>query len=221
MIITQKNTIICGDFNIRNLEWPQFKLTKKDCPYANEFIEFMHKTQLKQFVNEPTREKSFLDLVLSANPDFIRDVTIRESFSSSDHKMVEFKIQETFSQSKRIKFYRRNLNKSYFSILNQAIFQNKIDITITYSTEEKYNLFRNELLKLFDIYFPLKRLNKIVRQKYPKIIKRLYNEKIKLYKLSKRFPDNGPIKLNLKIISNQLKKQLKLFYDEKEKKPNF
>lgn len=101
--------------------------------------------------------------------------------------------------------------------MNQLIFLNGLDFTTKFSTEEKYNLFINEFKKLYDTYFPLKKISKIIKQKYPPAIRRLSNEKIRLYSLSRKFPDNGMIKTNLKIISNQLKKQLKLFSNQIEK----
>lgn len=215
----KSNIIICGDFNITNINWPEYKLTNKKCPFANLFLEFLDQKQIKQLVTEPTREKSFLDLVLTTNPNMINAISVGENFSTSDHKMIQFNILEQFEGLKRSKKYRRDFKKSNFSTLNHAILQYRLDALITteYSVEEKYNLFTSELYRLFDAFLPLKPINKIIKKSYPSNIRRLSSEKFRLHKLSKQFPNSENIKLNLKIVSLQLKRKLKIYHEEKEK----
>jgi len=83
------NLIYCGDFNIRNIDWQENKLIDLNDPLANLMLEFIDKKQLKQFVREPTRENSILDIILSNNIKIVQEVEVLENFSTSDHKIVK------------------------------------------------------------------------------------------------------------------------------------
>jgi hypothetical protein len=172
--------------------------------------------QLKQLVRESTRGKSILDLVLTTSTELIKDIAVKEQFS--DHKIVEFKISDKFSFLKRPKIYKRDFSHKNFLNLEKGIIQNRIDILMStkFTIDSKYEIFSAKLLELYDTFIPKRPLNKIIRNSYPLKIKQLYKEKMKLFKISQKNPQNESIHLNSKIISRELKKQLKIFHNEKE-----
>src|SRR5437867_11114144 len=47
---------------------------------------------LTQAVDEPTRLKNYLDLVLCSDPSLIDNVSVEEPFETSDHQIVTFNI---------------------------------------------------------------------------------------------------------------------------------
>ena len=81
--------LIIGDFNLRDYEdagsgSPACKMFRK-CLEENLF---MH-----QFVNEPTRKNSILDLVFSDVGDLVQALSVGETLGNSDHSIVRFMLQ--------------------------------------------------------------------------------------------------------------------------------
>ena len=80
------NMLIVGDFNFPDIDWQ--RLTASSGGY--EFLQFTLDLNFKQLVKEPTRQKNFLDLILTNN-EFIRNCEVNEEFS--DHLSVLFEIK--------------------------------------------------------------------------------------------------------------------------------
>ena len=80
------NTII-GDFNMSTIDWER---ACAGSAVQQEFLDCISNLGLNQLVTEPTRETSFLDLVLVDNERAIYNVTVQDHFSNSDHCMVSF-----------------------------------------------------------------------------------------------------------------------------------
>ena len=80
---------ILGDFNYRNIAWPQ-KLHKEGrMLYPSEgqtLINIMEDHALEQLVNFPTREGNILDLILTSTPDSIENIESPNKFS--DHSAI-------------------------------------------------------------------------------------------------------------------------------------
>ena len=79
--------IIMGDFNLRGYEG---MAETNECAIFRQLFEeelFLH-----QFVTEPTRLGSILDLVFSDNRELLHDFVIREGLGKSDHNAVQFRI---------------------------------------------------------------------------------------------------------------------------------
>ena len=88
------NIIVCGDFNIPNVDWSNLETNseKSENSLLSSVSEFANKNFLHQFVNYPThRDGNTLDLIFTNNPDLIHN---HQSFvpalsSISDHYSVE------------------------------------------------------------------------------------------------------------------------------------
>ena len=81
------NCLIMGDFNLRGYEDREGG-DKHECqPFRKVFEEelFMH-----QYVNEPTRQRSILDLVFADNNELVNELTVCEGLGNSDHNMIQF-----------------------------------------------------------------------------------------------------------------------------------
>nr|CAD2209582.1 unnamed protein product [Meloidogyne enterolobii]CAD2209606.1 unnamed protein product [Meloidogyne enterolobii] len=184
------------------------------------FLEFIGQNQLNQLVTEPTRENSILDLVLTPASNLVRNVYVRENFSTSDHKMIEFELYDQIKVFRKPKIYVRDISKSNFNKLNQVIFKNNLDLGILtkFTVEDKYDFLTKELLYLYNKYIPMRTLNKIIRKTYPKRIKELHKEKLRLFRVLKERKHDHELKLEYKIVSRNLKKQLKIHHNTKEEK---
>ena len=75
-----------GDFNHRNIDWDLLESDSEGEAFLNLTQDFF----MTQHVLEPTRGENTLDLVLSTNPDMIKNVNVTEPFGTSDHSIVNF-----------------------------------------------------------------------------------------------------------------------------------
>jgi len=83
----KRKCLILGDFNLKGYE--NAGVGSPSCKMFRKCLEedlFLH-----QFVSEPTRHGSFLDLVFSDLSDLVQDLTVGETLGKSDHNIVRFK----------------------------------------------------------------------------------------------------------------------------------
>ena len=150
----------------------------------------------------------------------VNDVSVIENFSTSDHKMVQFRINGKFNKYKKKVIYIRDFKDSHFSKLNRIISERRIEVAIStkYTVEQKYNEFLNQILEAYNEIIPNKSLNTIIKQSYPSKIRDLFSEKLRLHRLIKKDFGNRQLIVKYKIVSCELKKQLNKFRDEREQK---
>lgn len=83
--------ILAGDFNYPGIDWETNTIIstcsrKSEC---TKFIELSSVFQMKQIVNEPTREQAILDLVFTTHPD---NASVNVLECLSDHKVVHCQV---------------------------------------------------------------------------------------------------------------------------------
>lgn len=214
----ENNFILCGDMNIPNINWVDYSF---NCQKGKLLLDFMFQTNSTQHVTEFTRLSSTLDLIFSSPSNLLSNVKITENFSNSDHNMITFNINSSipFNRHKK-KVYKRQLTENNFSILNEkyANYKWTDELSFYFSVNSKYNAFTDTMLYFFDSAMPLKPLNNIIKENYPKRITELSRNKLKLFKESKKDPNNNEIQLKYKIISRQLRKITRDYYTEKDKR---
>jgi hypothetical protein len=77
-----------GDFNFAELDWGN--LEKLDV--SHPFVDCLNNNFLFQFVNEPTRGKNYLDLILSSEENMVQNLLVEEPFETSDHQVIRFEL---------------------------------------------------------------------------------------------------------------------------------
>ncbi|KAK6029926.1 hypothetical protein OSTOST_03953, partial [Ostertagia ostertagi] len=78
------HTVVLGDFNMPDLNW------KNDYPTNTPSSEMITLTHLKQFVQNPTRGDSCLDLLFCNSDSLVKKVVVMPPVGSSDHASIEF-----------------------------------------------------------------------------------------------------------------------------------
>ncbi len=73
-----------GDFNFPKITWNKSHLNN------HTFYDAITQLGLFQLVNEPTRQKNILDLVLTDSPGFTSEITINPIIKNSDHNTIVF-----------------------------------------------------------------------------------------------------------------------------------
>ena len=83
------NWLLLGDFNYPSIDWFQQTSTVAQ---EETFLDFANEHNLTQHVLTPTRGENILDLVMSVGSFQIDEVTVHETFSTSDHNIITAKI---------------------------------------------------------------------------------------------------------------------------------
>ena len=97
--------VITGDFNHETINWELMEAQSE----GQRFLDKVQDLFLNQHVNEATRGSNILDLVLSSNPEQVRNLTVTERFGTSDHNIVKFEIivkEETKQWREKYRDYR-------------------------------------------------------------------------------------------------------------------
>ena len=80
--------VIVGDFNHETIDWELLEAQAE----GQRFLDKVEDLFLTQHVHEATRGNNILDLILSSNPEQVRNVSVTERFGNSDHNIVKFEI---------------------------------------------------------------------------------------------------------------------------------
>ena len=83
----EEQVIIMGDFNLPDIEWSTLSASSKT---GIKFVDCIQDSFLVQHVNENTRCKNILDLVLSSESSMIENLTIGEPLGTSDHCSIKW-----------------------------------------------------------------------------------------------------------------------------------
>ena len=150
------NWLLLGDFNYPSIDWFQQTSTVAQ---EETFLDFANEHNLTQHVLTPTRGENILDLVMSVGSFQIDEVTVHETFSTSDHNIITAKILTDLPTmvNKEI----RDFKNTDWSIIHMHLacidwnnfFYNNSDVN------EMWNQFSDFLNYLIDLYVPLKSIS--------------------------------------------------------------
>lgn len=177
--------LLAGDFNLPDLDWSDNMCAVKTCTQANMKMKSIVDTYgLLQYVNEPTRENSILDLFFCSSPNFVNSVTIIPGIS--DHQAVVATIKTKIPRLKchgnrRVFFFDRgdysSISEKLYSYL--PVFECLADDV---DVHELWRLFKNKLFELIDEHVPNVDSSKLKKRRKPWMTSRL----LRLIKKRKR-----------------------------------
>src|SRR5437867_1628426 len=117
------------------------------------FIECMSNNFLTQAVDEPTRLKNYLDLVLCSDPSLIDNVSVEEPFETSDHQIVTFNMATKKRVCKHNKqFY--NYFKADYETVRQYARSKNWDSLIGISADEIWLILQEDLVEIINKFVP-------------------------------------------------------------------
>ena len=108
--INANNTVICGDFNCKEIDWITRKINCSETHHASKIYDKINDLFLHQKILEPTRYRndetpSLLDWVLCDEDDLIEEVTLHPPVQSSDHVVIRFQINVIYTEPENIPRY--------------------------------------------------------------------------------------------------------------------
>ena len=125
--IKTNNTVIRGDFNCKEINWITRNLNCSETHHASKIYNKINDLFLHQKVLEPTRFRtgdtpSNLDWVLCDEEDLIEEVSIHPPVQSSDHTVIKFQINISYSEPENIsryQYYKENYENMRDEIRNE------------------------------------------------------------------------------------------------------
>lgn len=178
-------TILLGDFNFPSINWALE--TAGDNP-SMEFLTLTQELSLHQLVTNATRLNNILDLVLSSNEFLILGVTVKDSFSESDHSSIRFSLNiETVEIPKSFRLYKsgdyEGMNDFIAGIDWCGLFSDCISI------DDYWGVFSNILDHAISTYVPL--VNRPKCKKLTPVVRETYMLKSKAYRKFKNIPSEA------------------------------
>lgn len=158
---SQENVIIIGDFNFPEINWADVKIIGSIHP----FINCIQDSFLDQVIDKPSREKNYLDLVLTSDRNFVQNVIVGEPFSTSDHQTICFDlVVEKVDQQVKIVSY-NYFKTNYEMVRENAKLRQWELIDESVDIDKNWTFFKKELLELRE-NFILKQRSRINKCKW-------------------------------------------------------
>ena len=161
--VSKGDCIIMGDFNHGNIKWDSLQSTGVE---DQRFLCLVQDNFLTQHVLEPTRAARVLDIVLSAQKEFVDNVVIQEPLGSSDHNQLHFNINIKSDKTK-VKQCRRDFRKGKYKEIRKSLALVDWDDKMKNKTAtECWNILRGELDSAIDSHVPMKKQGKRSKKKH-------------------------------------------------------
>ena len=151
--VSKGRVVIMGDFNFAELDWSS--MDKLDV--SHPFVESTNNNFLCQVIDEPTRGRNYLDLVLSSEESMVQNVLVEEPFETSDHQVIRFEIL-----SKKVECAKNTLKYDYYKTDYNAVrediksfkFDNSLNIT---EINQSWLNIKQNILNVRDKYVGFKK----------------------------------------------------------------
>lgn len=209
--VGNQRVVILGDFNFPELRWGPTDTLDASHP----FIESINNNFLFQLVDEPTRDKNYLDLVLTSEDNLIQELEVGERFESSDHQVIRFSLvcRKIINGSKLqyFDYFKADYNeiRKYSKSLNWDVINKSNSISVN----EIWENIKTNLYEIRDKFVKIKKKSKnkckwVTKRvtRFRKAKKKAWNNYVKsgrdshLYEVYKE-------KLKLSVKENKIAKQ--------------
>ena len=154
--------LICGDFNIPEVNWVNETTPASQTHYASVFMECLRDCFLYQHVKEPTHVKSnqaanTLDLILTNEEGMIENLQYNAPIGKSDHLTLNFTFK-CYSDTKVKKPRKYKLDKGNYDLLREKIAQYdwKNDME-KLSCQDSWDLFSDRMRAEMDVFADVSR----------------------------------------------------------------
>ncbi|XP_049273371.1 uncharacterized protein LOC125759117, partial [Rhipicephalus sanguineus] len=145
-----------GDFNLPNFNWTAGRVAGDGSRIYSEFEELLGLYGLQQYVLEPTRENSILDLVLCNEPNLVSGITVCPGISDHRAVVAELGVQRVrASQTPRRKVFSYDRG-DYAAIRNELenFFPTFQHMSKARCPLALWSTFRDKILRLVESHVP-------------------------------------------------------------------
>ena len=147
----EKNSIFVGDFNLPGIDWTTGRGEGRD----GRLVQIIQDLLMEQLVDFPTHLRgNCLDLVITNNPDLVKEVTDVGRLGKSDHVMLEV-IIATGEGRKREEVAVKNWKRADWCKIKEGLRNTTWPTTMDqHSAEEAWQVLRNKLDLLVEEHVP-------------------------------------------------------------------
>ncbi|KAG6928006.1 hypothetical protein G0U57_008907, partial [Chelydra serpentina] len=144
--------VLMGDFNHPDICWESNTAVHRQ---SRKFLESVGDNFLVQVLEEPTRGKALLDLLLTNREEIVEEAIVDGNLGGSDHEMVEFRIlTQGRKESSRIQSldFRKADFDSLRELMGKVPWENNMRGK---GVEESWLYFKESLLRLQEQTIPM------------------------------------------------------------------
>ena len=120
LIPDAQNIILCGDFNLPNINWEVNSPTSPS-PLASLLCDISSNSSLQQLVVDPTRGNNTLDLVFTNTQNRINNVQVIDGIAGSDHDGVSFDVSLKLQSAAVLSRYLFNFKRADFNQFRETL----------------------------------------------------------------------------------------------------
>ncbi len=208
LVCKDKHMLIMGDFNLPNIDWKCYRLKRSDV-IQNLLLNTVLELDLYQFVSNPTRLQSVLDLILSNRNKTVTNVCVSELIS--DHNIImgdlivpvkiaenKSKIVKQFGKGDYVAFNGYLCNINWCTVFDRC-----------HDVQSRWDRFANIMNTGIELFVPSVNVSSSERQNhYPAYIRRLVLKKRKKWK---SYNDNRNLNVlnEYKFLRKRFKRELR------------
>ena len=201
------NIILCGDFNVPNINWTNLSPTFSS-PAAVLLCDLVVDNFLSQLVYTPTHGKNILDLVLTNCQHILSQIEVVDNLPGTDHDAVHFIISVDTVKSRSCQHYLYNYKRAnfeYFESLLSRVPWNTIDFES--DIETSWAMWKDLFFSVIDLTIPkTKWKQRKVKYWFGSDTISLIHQKRKLYRIMKHRCTDANVK-KYKHISNLVRRK--------------
>ena len=153
--IHSRNIVLMGDFNYGNIDWNSLQPEIGASSDTVLFLECLENNYLTQHITESTRGNRTLDLLITRDPDIVRDVSVLDCLGGSDHCMVLWKVD--FNRPMRKPTEMLDYTKGDYEAITKQLCSIDWKTYLTGDAENKWQVFKNLILQLQQAHIPVRR----------------------------------------------------------------
>ena len=148
--------VLCGDFNLPNIDWSHFNPSPVVHSEENNLLcDAISDFNLQQMVMEPRRSANILDLLFTNRPDILHEVKVVDGLPGSDHDAVYFSINLGRRRISRQKQLVYNFKKANFDLFREMLSKIPWDCCfLSESINECWENFKDVLYSVADQCIP-------------------------------------------------------------------
>ena len=178
--------VICGDFNIKGIDWNQESCTPGAPHIAKVFLDKVQDLHLHQHITQPTRFRhgqieQILDLVLTDIENTVENFEFFDSLGLSDHIIITFDLSQDFWDMRKQQAPKPDFKRADFDSIRRELGKAQLATQVKSKTlQEAWDIFELTLKRLTERFVPKKRPPRRKRNLY------MTEEALKLRKKKER-----------------------------------
>ena len=138
-LVENRPSIILGDFNCR-INWED----REGDAEGKRLLDFASDNFLTQWVKEPTRGNSVLDLVFTTEDNIVTDLSVDECLGGSDHNLIRFSASLPVAKQKTARTHKLDFRRADFCALREYI--SRLEPVEGEAVDCLWNTFKNQFM---------------------------------------------------------------------------